>query len=1177
VKITLTNTNTGAERSAISDGIGNYEIPVVMPGTYHVSAEGAHFNKFELKYDLELLVNTPAMLNFEMALGVRIEINLTDATVGNAMSRRQIEQLPLEDRNPGGLMSFQPSVVYTGINDSIVPDTRGGSVAGGRSDQNNTTVDGVDANNQQTGKAFEAVIPVTLDSTQEFRVVTVNANADQGRSSAGQVSLVTRSGGNRLSGSFYEYQRNAVTSANDFFNNSTIDSITGKSLERPKFNRNIFGGSLGGPILRNKLFFFVNVEDTITRREEPQLRLVPSATLRQGTLSYFDTARVVKTVTPEQLKAMDPLNIGPNSAILALMRQYPVGNDPTQGDGGLNFTGFRFNGPLKEDKPSYIGRIDYYLNSRHRIFVRGSVADYKVDIQAPQFPGQPASQVMLDRSKGIAVGHTFAVSPNLMSAFHWGLTRQSLNFTGGNTNPGLGIRGMDSLQNLFARNNGRTLPTHNLLEDLTWVREGHTLQFGVNYRNIHNKRFSEEKTYPRYSSNSGWMENVGLDVLPATISPDFQIPYINAQMALLGTIDQVEVTYFVNRSGAIFPTPHVPRREFISNELEWYAQDQWKIRSNLTLTAGVRYSYFAPPYEKNGFQVRANFDVNSWFATRRDGGATGIPSNANPLLSFVLAGKANNAQPTFDPDKNNFAPRLAVAWSPGFQSGPLHAVLGDPGESSIRFGVSMLYDRTGGMFPVTTDLNGAVGLSTFLVTPVAAFNYDTAPRFSGIQGLSSIPAPSAPTAGFPSTPSFTNNTGFMVDTKLRTPYSTTINFSISRNLPGAMTVEAAYVGRFGRKLLVQNDIAAPLVNFKDPKSGQTWVAASGVIADLLDKNTPTANVPAIPFFENVFAPLAAPGMSASQSFYGIMLGAGSSWTDALHFLDTSPTGSTIYGPHTFFQQQFDWLPTWTNLGQSSYHSFQLIVRKRLTRGLQADFNYTLARSIDNGSSVESEGPGYGQILNAFAPRQSRGNSDFDIRHQVNSNFMLDVPVGNGRQFLANMPPVMNGIISGWSLSGLLRWRTGFPFPQGSGNGFAFPTNYFVPGPPTLVPGAAVPVTEVTKNGPNGPNIFEDPQAAYDSFQHTRSGFSGNRNIFHGPGFFTLDTGLQRTFKVSEKQKIQFRWETYNLTNTANFDGRPNAALNRGIDFDLDAKASFGKLKSTAGSPRIMQFALRFEF
>jgi hypothetical protein len=576
-------------------------------------------------------------------------------------------------------------------------------------------------------------------------------------------------------------------------------------------------------------------------------------------------------------------------------------------------------------------------------------------------------------------------------------------------------------------------------------------------------------------------------------------------------------------------------------------------------------------------QVRPSFDLHAWFEDRKNRAAAGIPSNSNPLISFIPAGKANNAPSYFDPDKNNFAPRIGLAWTPSFSSGVLHKLLGDPGQSSIRFGASMVYDRIAGALPVMMDLNGAYGLT--VSGTLAPPNYSTAPRFNGLQNLDAIPLAAPPPTGFPATPDFTFNTGlttgFLVDTKLRTPYSTTFSLAISRELPGNFTVETAYVGRIGRKLLVQSDLAAPVVNFKDRVSGQSWIQASGIIADLISKETPVSEVPAIPFLENVFAPLADGVLTASQAFYTHMQSFAPSWTDGLRALDLQPN-STIYGQYTFFQQQFDWLPTWTNEGQSSYHSLQLSMRKRFSNGFQADVNYTLAKSLDNGSSTESEGKGIGQMLNAFDHRQALSYSDFDVRHQVNANFVLNLPFGRGRTFANNLGSSLNGIVGGWRLTGIAHWRTGFPFGNTSGNGFSFPTNFAVNGPPTLKTNK-LPKIRVNKDADGGPNIFADPQTALDSFEHTKSGFSGSRNVLHGPGFFTLDTGLQKSFSLGEQKEIQFRWEVFNMTNTVNFDGRVYPIGNKGIDFDLDAPSSFGRLRSLAGSPRVMQFALRYQF
>lgn len=1135
---------------------GYYQF-LTQPGTYSLEAvnqAGARSEK-----GVKLQAGIPLSVDFRFDT---LDVYATPEAAGieTRTSRPQFQFLPLEGRDITPLLSLLPGVLYTGIQDRLFPDTRAGATSGSRSDQGNIMLDGIDANDQQAGQAFKIVVPVSPESTEEIRSITVGAPAGFGRSSGAQTLLTTRRGSNDFHLSLYEYHRNTVTAANDFFNNSTVDPVSGKTLERPKFLRNTFGISLGGPVKKNRIFFFVNIGNSITRREEPQLRLVPSETLRQGILRYDDESGGIRSITPQQLQSMDPLGLGGNPEILALLKQYPSGNDPTQGDGGLNFTGFRFNAPLRENRPFYIARFDYKPGNRHTLFLRGSLADYREDDLPPQFPSQSAARILETKSRGFALGHDFTITESLLNAFRWGIIVEDLVSKGGTTGAGLLLRGMDNIANFDARNQARKIPVIDLEDHLSWTHESHTLLFGASLRRIRNKRSSEEKSYPFYLSNDGWMQNLGGDLLPADIDPELTTSYVQAQMALLGTINESDITYFMGRDGSVLPTPHVPHREFVNNEYEFYLQDQWKLSRSLTLSAGLRYSYFAPPYEANGFQVRANQNINDWFAQRRDGAAAGIPSNANPLLSFVLAGKANHAAPSFDPDRNNFAPRLALAW--------------DAGMFTTRIGGGMVYDRTGGTFPITTDLNGAVGLATLLRTPTAAYNYETSPRFSGFKNLSQIPVPAAPKAGFPSVPEGASNTGFMVDSKLRTPYAFTFDAAISRTIGESVRVEAAYVGRVGRKLMVQNDIAAPLVNFRDPRSGQTWIEAAGQIADLIDANAETASVPAIPFFENVFAPLAAEGLTATQAFYANALFFGPSWTDLLAYLDS--TNSTIYGPSTFFQQQFNWLPAWTNLGQSSYHALQLMTS--LSRpGLRADFNYTLSKTLDNGSSVESEGQGAGQILNAFDHRQTLGYASFDVRHQVNSSFTVDLPIGRDHKFLPDIGPSVDSLIGGWSLGGILRWRTGFPFGTSSGNGFAFPTNYFQTGPPTLKSGFPVPKTLVNKSADGGPNIFSDPDGAYNSFMHTRSGFSGSRNILRGPGFFTLDMSLRKTFKTGERGRLELKWETFNLTNTANFDGRTHYFGNRGIDFDLDSKATFGKLRSMAGSPRIMQFGLMYEF
>ena len=206
------------------------------------------------------------------------------------------------------------------------------------------------------------------------------------------------------------------------------------------------------------------------------------------------------------------------------------------------------------------------------------------------------------------------------------------------------------------------------------------------------------------------------------------------------------------------------------------------------------------------------------------------------------------------------------------------------------------------------------------------------------------------------------------------------------------------------------------------------------------------------------------------------------------------------------------------------------------------------------------------IFNPFRPRDSYSLSDFDVRNQINSNFFVELPFGKDKLLGRNMPGWANQIFGGWQITGLVRWRQGFPISVN--NGYAFPTNYYIPTPATLKPGSPKPEITVDKSNPNGPNAFGNPAAAYDSFKYTSSGSSGSRNVLTGPGFFTIDGGLHKAFRVAEGQRVVFRWETFNVTNSTNFGS---------ISAIMDYKNTFGNYTSTTGSARVMQFALRYEF
>lgn len=320
----LVSAQTGIERTASTGPEGNYEFLQVPPGTYRVIVEAAGFRRLD-RQNVQLLVNTPATVNVELEVGRVTEIvsvsaeapllNMTDASLGIAFNELQVKQLPFESRNVVDLLTLQPGVAYTGNRPDIDrdTDTRSGAVNGARSDQSNVTLDGVNVNDQGNGYAFTSVLPVTLDSVQEFRVTTTNYNADQGRSSGAQVALVTKGGTNSFHGSLYEYHRNTATSANDYFI-KLAQLASGEKNQAPKLLRNVFGGALGGPLKHDRAFFFLNYEGQRDRQEDSVVRVVPTATLRQGMVRYPispDEGGGVQTLTPDDLTAMDPLGLGP--------------------------------------------------------------------------------------------------------------------------------------------------------------------------------------------------------------------------------------------------------------------------------------------------------------------------------------------------------------------------------------------------------------------------------------------------------------------------------------------------------------------------------------------------------------------------------------------------------------------------------------------------------------------------------------------------------------------------------------------------------------------------------------------------------------------------------------------------------------------------------------------------
>jgi hypothetical protein len=673
----------------------------------------------------------------------------------------------------------------------------------------------------------------------------------------------------------------------------------------------------------------------------------------------------------------------------------------------------------------------------------------------------------------------------------------------------------------------------------------------------------------------------------------------------VGLVPQVTSGYNRTAQNVQIPQGALVPKHFKSWEYEWYVQDSWHITSSLTITAGLRYTLLQPPYETSGNQVAPDASLNDFVKQRATLMAQGQTSSQ--IITYSPNGQANGRQPFWPYDHKNFGPRLSIAYSPTATGGLFKSLFGGPGKSSIRAGFGIVYDHFGEPLIDTYDASGAFGLNTVVTNAASIQTVDGSARFTGLHDIpvasadGQLLAP-APTAPFPFTPPVSTSAdpvqqiAFGFDDKLRTPYSELLDLSFQRELPGGLIFSATYVGRMGHRLLQQRDLAMPL-NLRDPKSGTDYFTAATILAKQANANTPPSQVQPIAYFENLFPAAAGvdgtycngpttPNPTATQSMYEMFqCNWGASTFGASNFVNVfdtfcfpsclqlpgQPTGGV---PFQFYNPQFSALYAWSSIGTSSYNAGQFSLRSRPTHGLQFDFNYTLSKSLDEGSDAERV-PTYGglsAIINTWAPKQLRGPSDFDARHQINANWVYDLPFGRGMRFGSGWNRAINTLAGGWQISGIYRWTSGFPFSVPAGA--TWNTNFQLSGNAELV--GARPKAGVVFNSNGDPfafNLGSDPVAfANQFFRLPYPGESGPRNNFRGPGFFGVDLGLNKNFHITERQILRFSAYAYNLTNSVRFDAAT-------ITFNgaLTNPSSLGQYSGTITKPRVMEFALRYQF
>ncbi|MPZ16682.1 MAG: hypothetical protein GEV06_02025 [Luteitalea sp.] len=1207
--VVLTSLATSAQRETVSGESGTYQFVAVSPGTYDLRVELSGFRaavieQIGLKVDSTSRADVTLMVGglsevVEVAAEVPV-INTTDASLGNVISGTQIRELPLEGRNVVGLLSLQPGVTYIPVADPNDPDNmdpRYGAVSGSRADQSSATLDGIDVNDAENQSAFTSALRVTLDSVEEFRVTTSNYGADQGRSSGAQVSLVTRSGTNSFSGAGYWVNRDTRFSANEYFLKLS-QLAADEPSEAPLLNKNIYGFSVGGPVKRDRLFFFFNFEGLDDERESVVSRDVPSDSFRDGVLMYqcanpaacpggsvqgFTGSHQVAPgfygMSPDDIRRVDPLHIGPNLAAMELFQQLPSSNESGNYPG--NIDSFRFAAPLEKQFRTYVSRIDYKPGGAHSLFGRLNFQDDE-DVDEPQFPDGSANSTSTTNNWGFAIGHDWVLGSNMINTLRYGYTLINQDELGLQTSNAITFRFIDDITD-YSDSFGRELGTHNITNDFSWLLGQHTLKAGVNFRWIRNDNSTNENSFHTFNSNPSWVESVGRLYMPGgqcpapadcsglpAVSPDGESGYTDPFIHMLGVMSSTTSRYNYGIDGATLPIGDPVARLYAADEYDLYVQDSWQVRHNLTVSAGVRYSLYSPPYEANGVQVAPQPSMGEWFAERATNMLAGVPSSASPLVIFEPAGPKNNGRGFYDWDYNNFGPRVSAAWTP-------------TEKTVVRGGYSLVYDRIGAGLATSFDADGSFGLSTLLTTPVNTVN-ETNPdaRFQGLDVEPTQLLQPAPPGAFPQTPE--TGAGVItqsIDDTIVTPYSHVFNVVVGRDLGAGFGIEAAYVGRIGRNQLVRRDLAMPL-NLVDPASGMDYFTAAGLLID--NSATGIDGMAPISYWENLFPGAAGGGLSATQAVADLYQAVSPDFITGLWLMDQfCDPACSRFGPFAYFAEQYDALSARSTIGRSEYHALQLSLTKRFSHGVQFHLNYTLSEAKDHASEAErgddfdnAGAGGYsGFLVNTFEPDLNYSNSDYDVRHQLNFSWLTELPFGTGKAIGGDVGGPLNAIIGEWAMSGIFRWTSGYPFNVINCRS-CWATNWNLQGNASLVDPGNLPPTGRTKDAVTGfPSPFENPEEAIGFFRRDLPGETGIRNLLRGDGYFGIDFSVSKSFTFPFGHRLRFRWDIFNLTNTPRFNVSD-------LDVLPDRAESFGRYNSTlatcdGAAGRCMQANLRYEW
>ncbi|HEV8426833.1 MAG TPA: carboxypeptidase regulatory-like domain-containing protein [Pyrinomonadaceae bacterium] len=1246
--VTVTSVSTGAERIGTTNSSGAFDFQALLPGTYTISVEAAGFKKAIVR-DVIVSVASTAQLTIPLEIGLANEtvtitttqdvINSTSPSLTNVINTRQVVDLPLGGRNPVELAALQAGIAVIGT------DTRGASVGGLRQTAVNLTQDGINAmDNFVKTSSFFAITTPSLNSTQEFSITTGTVGSDAGRGAA-QVNLVTKGGTNDFHGGAFLQLLNESYNANTFFNNFN-------GTVKPVLRQHFYGGDIGGPVYlprfgeggpsvysgKDRAFFFFSYEKFNQRQGRANNRNgVLTQEARNGTFRYVGTNGALQTVNLLSIGNVHTLN----PVMTAHLAQIPAANNfNCSNSDGFNIGCYTFNVSEATINDKYVVRYDHelfkdtHLGSHKLEFVYSRVVTsthpdvFTNGLDAP-FPGGVS---------GFQASTRNLVTPALVSTFgsRWtNVVRYGRQWAPVDFNrdtppsaPFISLPGvLVNYDNTFMPQPRNTI-VNQVTDTLSWVNGNHVWKFGADWQNVLGISRNDAGINQTIQLGTNTTNGAGFTLgnLPFGSNANLTAA-TTVYAAIVGNLQSSSRTLNVTSPDSGFVPGATRLRLVQEKDLALFAQDQWRLKSNFTLNYGVRWDYMGVPTVPNGLAIQPQYSdlygISGFGNLFKPTAAPGTQTQPGATLKFV---SGDTGIGLYKNDWNNFAPFLGFAYSPGFKSGPLHFLFGDEGTSSIRGGYSVSYLHDG----VTTFTN-LLGTGTTNPGLIATANLsvlsNTNPHTAnlvGVLGPGGVPL-DTPTFKIPITDreNFLLNSAnglWTVDPNLRSPYVHQFSFGIEREIFKDTALEIRYSGNRAPNTWRAQDINE--INIFENGFLNEFLHAQTNLAlyrsafpNCGKPNNPPCQfgnvglpgqfaLPNMAKFFNGFAPTSASGFASTTFIGNLDANNVGNMASTLAFnaaYRTNRESVAVGLPANFFvaNPNAAFARVLFNDARSNYNALEVEVRRRFSKGLQFQADYTWSKAM--GDAVDAQGNNQSDLV----PRLTLRNPDLDYRRSNQdqtqrfvANGIYDLPFGRGRSYFTGVNTVVDRLVGGWSMGVITVWSTSPPFYISAGrstfNCVAPQVNGVCPTANNGAQLVGINFEEFKKHVglffDKGGVFFVNPailDITYNSAGKVATsklkpglmtaptpGTFGNFpvNSLSGPNYFNLDLSVTKRIPISERVKFEIKVTAINILNHANFIFPGNNVTNQNFD-----STTFGLITAQRGNARNINFIGQLRF